>query len=53
MKYVAAYLLLGLKGAAPDQDAVKALCGSAGIEVDDTELARFFEQLGDKVCPAA
>ena len=52
MKYVAAYLLLALKGDAPSQDAVKALCGTAGIEVNDDELARFYTQLGDKVAPA-
>ena len=49
MRYVAAYLLLGLGGkASPSAADIKALLSSAGIESDDAQLNKVVGELSGK-----
>jgi large subunit ribosomal protein LP2 len=48
MKYLAAYLLLSLRGGSPTEAEVKKLLSSVGIEADSEKLSKLFSELEGK-----
>ncbi|KAG9295789.1 hypothetical protein G9A89_009018 [Geosiphon pyriformis] len=48
MKYLAAYLLLGLAGKTPNANEIKKLLQTVGIEADDARLKGLISELNGK-----
>lgn len=48
MRYLAAYLLLSLKGTEPTPDAIKKLLSESDVTIDEGKLNLFFQKIEGK-----